>query len=1148
MILFLGFLPLALKAQDLSNKRKKWVQLNEDSIYLDSLSIVPGSFFFLGDALPDSTGYSLDPFSSLLLLDSAVQRQDSIQVKYRVFPLNMTEEKRNKPMDIMLSERPEQIDPFVFRPGVLKNDEFGFDQLNKSGSVSRGIAFGNSQDLSVNSTLNLQLSGKITEDISVLASITDDNLPIQPQGNTQQLQDFDRVFIQLYDDKSKLTAGDFQLKSRRSYFLKYFKRAQGATFETQFPLSNDENNIFLEASAAISKGKFARNQIQGIEGNQGPYRLRGADNERFIIILAGTERVYIDGRLLKRGQEFDYIVDYNTAEITFTPNQFITKDRRIVVEFQYSDKNYARALIQAHGQAEIGKGKVFFTLYNEQDSKNQPLQQELDDRSRLVLENAGDDPLNAVINSVDSTSFSNDFVQYALRDSLGYDSVFVFSSDPEQAFYRVSFSPVGQGNGDYVEDDFTAVGRVYRWVAPDTIDNVIIRNGNHAPVNILIAPQKQQAFSLGTAWDWGKTKMEVEGTVTVFDRNTFSDIDREDDLGSAVKTRISHELTLSDDSIPWTMQAFADHEYVQQNFNRLERFRAVEFERNWNILGRQLNGDQHVGAAGVDFLKQGLGKVRLGGETFLSGSDYSGYKAVLFTDLRREDFKVFIDGSYLLTDGLLNTDFLRHRGELNKKFGKFLIGYRDEHEQNRFELPGDSLAGNSYRFYEWKAYSQYGDTTGTFIRAFYGGRTDWLSDSLSLQVAADAEQYGAKLGFSDIGRHNASITVSNRELKIRDAALLDQEPESTLLGRLEHRYSGNRNWLSTDMFYEVGSGLEQRREFIYLEVPAGQGVYVWNDYDEDGIKDLNEFEVAQFSYEANYIRSFTPTDEYERVYSNQFSFSMRFRPGAWSSLNNASFLGDVLSRITDQFSYKTSKRTTREDSERRFNPFDDAIEESALLSQTSSLRNTLFFNRTNPKYGIDYTFQQIQTKNLLTGGFESREQQFDQIRIRWNPLRIATVELSTEQGSRNNASDFIDNRNYRINYTTITPSVSWQPNNTLRLTAKGSYTEKSNDVEFGAEQAILRELSAELRYNVATKGSLLLNVGTVNIDYTGEEVDNSLGFEMLQGFRPGSNYTWSAGIQKTLSNNIQINLNYNGRRSEGAPTIHAGAVQVRAFF
>ncbi len=100
----------------------------------------------------------------------------------------------------------------------------------------------------MNSNLNLQLSGKITPRYQVLASITDDNIPIQPDGNTQQLQDFDQVYIRIFDADNALTAGDFQITATDPYFLKYVKRARGATLQSQWGDSLNRYSLTCQCS------------------------------------------------------------------------------------------------------------------------------------------------------------------------------------------------------------------------------------------------------------------------------------------------------------------------------------------------------------------------------------------------------------------------------------------------------------------------------------------------------------------------------------------------------------------------------------------------------------------------------------------------------------------------------------------------------------------------------------------------------------------------------------------------------------------------------------------------------------------------------------------------------------------------------------
>jgi hypothetical protein len=1141
----------SFKSQGQSNLREKTIFIGSDTIIVDSLSVVPGTF--VSSPTLDSLGLRLDLVNALLIRQDSTF-SDSLKVSYRVFPIKFSEPYFHKDSTLMVPEESDNFDPFVYNPNEQVENVYEFGGLNKSGSISRGIAFGNSQDLSVNSNLSLQLSGRLTDDIQIQASVTDDNIPIQPEGNTQQLEDFDQVYIELFNERSKLTAGDFQLTNPESFFMTYFKRARGATFQTNWDDQQRKENpetggeFSAQASAAISKGKFARNIIQGVEGNQGPYRLTGANNEPFIIVLSGTERVYIDGKLQQRGQEYDYTIDYNTSEVTFTPNNLITKDRRIIVEFQYSEKNYARSMVQGAVNYDSEKYSWFVNLYGEQDSKNQPLQQDLDENDRQLLSDVGDEIENAVRPAIDSVDYTNDRVLYALQDSLGYDSVFVYSTNENEAFYQLRFSRVGLGNGDYVESEFTANGKTYRWVAPDTVDNQIVRNGNFAPVNRLVAPNKSQmAVGGGRVKVSDRTTVFMETAVSNYDRNTFSSRGNNDNVGLAVKAAVENELPLQrEKDDPWKLVSRVDHELVNKFFEPIERFRAVEFERNWNIRNYQIEESQNITTGTISFTQKEKGIATVGGESFQAGEDFTGYKGLLRTDLQLNKTQVDIDGSYLFTQGNNKTEFLRHESEISQELPWFRLGFADIHELNQFFEPGtDTLLARTYQWYDWQVFIANPDTTKNRYRLFYRQRTDWQPLSNELVKSAFAEEYGGRLELIRNPKHQLKINVSNRSLRIVNSELAQQEPENTLVSRLEHSLRLVEGLITMNTFYEIGSGLEQRRVFLYLEVPAGQGVYVWNDYNEDGVKDLNEFEVAQFDYEANYIRSFVPSDDYSKTFTNQFSQSLQLNPArVWSDEKG---FKKFVARFANQSSYKVERKTGDEEPLERFNPFLQDVADSSLITLNSTFRNTLFFNRTNADFGADYTYQDNRSKSLLTNGFDSRFTRYNELRVRWNFSEVFILSVESNLGKKGSLSDFLSGRNYSIDYNTIKPEITWQPNNGTRLALSAESTQKTNEEDLGGEEAEVLDIGFEGRFNKVSKGSFQVTFNAIKIDYNGSG-NNSLSFEMLNGLQPGQNFTWSASIQRNIAENLQLNLIYNGRKSEDDNAIHSGDVQVRAFF
>ena len=1111
--------------------------VGKDTIVIDTFSVNPRTFQILNNNKESvSLDYKLLPYKGLVVfLDIPY---DTLIFNYHPLLIDFSKKYYKHPISLNRTIEQKQYHPSLnIINTVNSNNLFQGTKLNRTGSISRGLMVGNNQDFSLNSNLNLQLSGMISPTMKILASVTDDNIPIQPQGNTQQLQDFDKVFIEVSDQKWKLTAGDFWIKNKDSYFLKYHKRGQGIHLKNKI-IGNNNIEIDVENSASISKGKFGRNVIQGIEGNQGPYRLYGNENESFIIILSGTENVYIDGVLLKRGQNNDYIIDYNTSEISFTANTLINKDKRIIVEFQYSDKNYARSLLQSSTTIKKNNSSFYIHGYGEQDSKNQPLQLDFDLLDRQTLENIGDNIDLAIGSGIDSVDFNQATNLYQKIDSLGYE-VYQYSTNEQQAVYMLTFSNVGQGNGNYKIKENNALGKVFEWIAPDTISfGSIIKNGDYSPIKKLVTPKKRQIISVGGKTIWSGNSLSYELSTSNMDLNTFSAINNEDNIGFAGLVNFENKNTLKE---KWELNQQYRIESISKDYRRIERFREVEFERNWNIQNLITTKDQLLSSAKINLkhLENGLFQYQL--NSYFIKDEFNGYK---------NDFKIKwnkkvnlnFDGSLMNSDGQFNTSFLRHKTDLFIPIKGFKLGFKDINENNQFFI-ADTLNNNSYRFYDWKVYIENYDSTKNRIQFFYQERYDWFKDRSILKKATKAISPGLMLGISSRKNFNLNYSLAYRMLQ-SDSSLTNILPENSLASRLNYNLKLLKGGINTNSFLEIGSGLELQKEFIYIEVPAGQGVYTWNDYNDNGIKELNEFEIAAFSDQATYIRVFTPNNNYVKIYS--FQYNQNLNIDFKRIIDGKTMVEKFLNKFYNQTAVNTHKKTNDLDLQTLLNPLVNA--DNPIIQQMSnSLRNSLFFNRSSSKYSVELATQLFANKNLLINGTDFISTNKDQIKFRWNMNKSFMLNSQLTKEIKKNSSTYMTNRNYDIENMEINNRISFQPNTLFRIAINGRYSEKRNSIEYGNEKAFINDIGLELRRSKRDKGLLNGELHLVNINYNGES-SSTIGFEMLEGLQLGKNITWKLGFQKNMSNNIQISINYNGRKSEENRAIHTGSMQMRAFF
>jgi hypothetical protein len=1149
-----GQLPLPSNESKLSNLRQKKLPV-ADTIVLDTASLIPKTFSIAGVS---DTDYHLD-FVKAILYWNKKPLVDSVFISYRVFPFKLNPVAQHLNYD-SISKIPFII-PLTFNnnnPYGNSKGMFDFGNLNTTGSFGRQISFGNSQDAVLNSTLNLQMQGMLGDSIEIHAAITDNNIPIQPEGNTQQLSEFDQVFLQFKKKNWELNLGDIDIRQNKSYFLNFYKRLEGISFETNNRISRSVNSNTL-LSGSIAKGKFTRNIFQGLEGNQGPYRLIGANNEFFFIVLANTERVFLDGELMQRGEDQDYVINYNTAEITFTPKRMITKDSRIQVEFEYSDRNYLNANLYLSQDFNINKKlKLHLGAFNNSDAKNSQVNQTLDANQKLFLTNLGDSIQNAFYPNATPDTFAAGKILYQklyYNTGTGVDSFYQYSTNPDSARYNLSFANVGQGKGNYVPDFNGANGKVYRFITP--LNGV--KQGSYEPALLLVTPKKQQLMNLGIDYAITKnTSLITEVAMSNYDVNTFSKINNGDDAGYAAKVLLNSVKPLQSKK-ELKLITGLDYEYVQDKFKPLERLRQVEFSRDWGLPLVLNSATENIIKAFAQLRNKDNNSIAYQFTNYSRTDNYNGFQNSILHTLNLRGWR--FNNQFIITNFKTSTTkgyFLRPIFDLSKELNKIWglrLGFRYALEQNQTKnKETDSLTFGSFSFDTYTVYLQSNQKRKNKYGVTFFTRSDKYP--LGKELSKGDRSYNINFQTEIISNehHQFLLNTTFRKLKILNSSLTSQKDDNTILGRAEYLVNKWRGLLTGNLLYEVGAGQEQKRDFAYIEVPAGTGQYAWNDYNNDKVQQLNEFELAAFPDQAKFIRIFTPTNEFVKANYNTFNYSVALNPRAAMNLSQEKGFPKLMSKINLQSSLQISKKSIAK-GDFEFNPFKHGLADTALITLNTVLLNTFSFNRFSSYWGFDINNLQNRGKSLLTYGYESRRLNDWVFKIRVNLSRSITFDINTKKAinSVSTANPQFENRNYKIVGYITEPRFTFIHGTSFRFITSYSYDRKKNDTAFnGGQKAISNALNFETKYNILRSASIGAKFTFNTIDFKtfhpSNGANSTVGYIMLNGLLPGKNYLWNLSFTKTLLNNLELRFEYEGRKPGDARTVHRGTASLNALF
>jgi hypothetical protein len=1103
----------------------------KDSIVIDSVSINSSKFVLRqkNNTLIDSTFYTIDFTKALLTFKKPIET-DSIIIEYLRFPEFLTKKYKQLNENIIventsnldkLYKLSQPSDTRVFTP---------FDGLTTSGSISRGVTIGNNQNSVLNSELDLQIIGKLNDKVSLRASIQDANIPLQESGYSQRLDEFDQVFIELFSKDWNIRAGDIDLLNTDSYFAKFSKRIQGLSVNINLDYPDSRTNIF--ASGAIVRGQFETSQFTAQEGNQGPYKLQGSNGELFVLIVSGSETVYVNGVAVARGENKDYIIDYNAGEIIFNATFPITSEMRITVDYQFSDRNYSRLVAYGGGTYESEKLNIGVSVYSENDAKNQPLQQNLSPDQVQILSNAGDDSSLMIAPSGVPEIFNENRILYR-KELINGVEAFVFSNNPDDELFSVKFSLVGENQGNYIIRSINAISNIYEYVEPVAG----IPQGNYEPIVLLIAPTKLQiAVVNGSYKPSEKTTINFEVSGSKNDLNLFSALDDANNDGFAGRLKVEQSI-IKTDSL-WNLNAIIDGNFIQANFKTIERLYHAEFNRDWNIENPL--GNQQLLVSGLQLFHPKKGIVSYHFEHLNYSENFNGNRHVASANLQLNRFHIFSNSSFLNAKSNINTStFIRSFNRITYNYNKGWIGTKLAVEDNeQKDKITDELTPLSQKFWSYDFFVGIGDSTKVFAEIGYKNRVNDSIRNNRLQKVNTSNTYYITSKIIQNESTNLSLYINYRTLKSEDKNI---EDEQSLNSRLQYSQRFFKQLIQWNTVFETNSGTLPQQDFTYVEVEAGQGAYTWIDYNENGVQELEEFEIAQFQDQGSYIRVLLPNRVFIKTHQNRLSQTL--------TINPQQFFGEegvkkFWSHFYNQTSYLLDRKIKRDGNNFNINPFEsDAVNQLGLQL---NFRNVLFFNRGKQRYTTSYTFLSNKSRNILSIGFIENSLKSHQLNFNHKFETSWLISLQSSFDVNESGSENFESKNFNIEEVRFNPKLSYLLNDNTRFDVFYQYKNKDNTIgDFESLQQQKYGVSFAFANNQKAAISGEFNVFSNTFE---GNPNTPVGYQMMEGLQPGKNFTWSLLAQKKLTKFLDLNLTYFGRKTETSNTIHTGTVQLRAYF
>ena len=1058
--------------------------------------------------------------------------------------------------------------------------------LRTTGSITRGVVAGTARDAAVTSGLRLELAGEVAPGVTLRGALTDENTPVLPEGTTQQLSDLDRVYVEVQSARVRARLGDVDLTLPGTAFAPITRQVQGASVDVRLPARGIVAGGRVLGAASATRGTFRSQTLVPIESVQGPYRLQGRAGEAFVVVVPGSERVTWDGLPLTRGQAADYTIDYGTGEITFTPLRLVTQERRITVDFEYTVGGLTRTLTAAGaevglwpGATGVARATLGVRVLREADATSFAAELGLTPTDLAAIAAAGD--RDVLVPGEERVPFdaASPFVLYTRRDTLVAGQtvrIFVPAEAASAEVFRVRFTRLGEGRGDYRRGARAQNGIVYDYVGPGRGDSVPFRLLPR-PASRSIADVRLGLQPLPGVEAWGEWARSVD------DANTLSTVGDGDDGGAAWEAGLRlAERTLAGGQLDGWLR-YRDR---SDRYRPLDRVREVDFNRRWNLaragtpLGLGLDSlGERSGEARLAWTRAGVGGVAAeGGRLGIGGvtSDRLGASATLgapgqgapgglpWLDARLETART--EGTSPLAAVLGTGVFDRQSVTAGRSVGRVtptLALERERREQGGTAL--DSLAGlaSSYRFLalrpgvavtfpvgtaeataEWRREAEPLGPIGTSGPLVDAARV------LTVETSASVRSGGSASGDARLAYRRRRYDDAFRQLGRQDA-------ESVAL-RLSGRAAPLRRAVEVQTVYDALTERTPLLQETYVLVGPDLGEFVWRDGggeprtgEPDGVAQLDEFFPETTPLEGTYLRTFVPSQELFPTVGVSLGGRLGLHPGRL--VPDASPLASVLRAVVLRTTLNVQEQTRSRDVlgvlllrpgvlqqpgesgtvRGRFR-----IEQEAVLLPDRRDRGG--------RLGLDH----LTSTSQLAAGRERRLAQTLRAEA-YGPLGgHLAVRLEVAAERRRTLSETFASRTYDLRGLRAEPRLTWTPAEAVSLSLGALIADRTDALAPASRPsgAFIVRVPVEGRWTVSRRVVVVGRVERSGVTLRGVDAGGLALYELTEGRGAGTSYLWGADLQASLTDRLRATLVYDGRAPDGAPTVQTVRAQVSALF